>query len=126
MFDIVAGTAGIIGLGLTIWTLIVAKQARQAAREARQAVSMDNAAEEFKNIAIIANEFLGHVETDQAGGPDNGTDSTLEGGPSKLRLGGDFLSAERMRTVGKMPTCRGQELQLAGLVEEPDPKSQGD
>jgi hypothetical protein len=26
---------------------------------------MDNAAEEFKNIATIANEFLGHVETDQ-------------------------------------------------------------
>lgn len=65
MFDIIAGTAGIVGLGLTVWTLIVAKQARTAAREARAAIRMDNAAEEFKKIAIIANEFLGHVELDQ-------------------------------------------------------------
>jgi hypothetical protein len=65
MFDIIAGTAGIVGLGLTVWTLIVAKQARTAAREARAAIRMDNAAEEFKKIAVIANEFLGHVEMDQ-------------------------------------------------------------
>jgi hypothetical protein len=65
MFNLITGLASIIGLGVSIWTLVVATGARKAASEARTAVFQGNAAEEFKNLSRIADEFLSHVESDQ-------------------------------------------------------------
>jgi hypothetical protein len=65
MFNLITGIASIVGLAVSIWTLIVATGAQKAAREAREAVRKGNAAEEFKNLSTIADEFLGHVEADQ-------------------------------------------------------------
>jgi hypothetical protein len=65
MFNLIAGIASIVGLAISIWTLIVATGARKAAKEAREAVRKGNAAEEFKYLSRIADEFLGHVEADQ-------------------------------------------------------------
>jgi hypothetical protein len=65
MFNLIAGTASIVGLALSIWILIVAAGAKKAASEAREAIRKGNAAEEFKNMSRIADEFLGHIETDQ-------------------------------------------------------------
>jgi hypothetical protein len=65
MFNLIASIASIAGLGISIWTLIVATGARRAANEAREAVRKGNATEEFKNLTRIADEFLTHVEADQ-------------------------------------------------------------
>jgi hypothetical protein len=46
--------ASIVGFGISIWTLIVATVARRAAREAREAVRMGSAAEEFKRPYSLA------------------------------------------------------------------------
>jgi hypothetical protein len=68
MFDLIAGIASIVGLAVSVWTLVVATGARRAAREAREAVRKGNAAEEFKNLSRVADEFLSHVEADQVPG----------------------------------------------------------
>jgi hypothetical protein len=65
MFNLIAGIASIVGLVISIWTLIVATGAQTAAREAREAVRKGNAAEEFRNLSGLANELLSHVEADQ-------------------------------------------------------------
>jgi hypothetical protein len=65
MLDLIAGIASIVGLGISIWTLVVATGAQRAAREAREAVRKGTAAEEFKNLSRIADEFLGYIEADQ-------------------------------------------------------------
>jgi hypothetical protein len=65
MFDLIAGIASIVGLAISILTLIVATGARKAANEAREAVRKGDAAEEFRNLTGIANEFLSHIESDE-------------------------------------------------------------
>jgi hypothetical protein len=65
MFNIIADIASIAGLAISIWTLIVATGAQKAAKEAREAVRKGNAAEEFRSLSGIADEFLSHVEDDQ-------------------------------------------------------------
>jgi hypothetical protein len=65
MFNLITGIASIVGLGISIWTLIVATGAQKAAKEAREAVRKGNAAEEFRNLSGIANEFLSQIEADQ-------------------------------------------------------------
>jgi hypothetical protein len=66
MLDLIAGLASIIGLGISIWTLIVATGARKAANEAREAVRKGNAAEELKNLSRVADEFLSYIEAGEA------------------------------------------------------------
>jgi len=68
MFDLIAGIASIVGLAISVWTLVVATGARKAAKEAREAVRKGNAAEEFKNLSRISDEFLSHIESDQVPG----------------------------------------------------------
>jgi hypothetical protein len=65
MFNWIAGIASIAGLAISIWTLIVATGAKKAAGEAREAVRKGNAAEEFKDLSRVADEFLNHIESDQ-------------------------------------------------------------
>jgi hypothetical protein len=65
MLDLIAGIASIGGLVISIWTLVVATGARRAANEAREAVRKGNAAEDFKNLSKIADEFLSQVEASQ-------------------------------------------------------------
>ena len=65
MFNLVAGIASVVGVAISIWTLIVATGAQRAAREAREAVRKGNAAEEFQDLSRIADEFLSHIEADQ-------------------------------------------------------------
>jgi hypothetical protein len=52
-------------VALSLYVVVIATGARKAAMEARQAVRKGNAAEEFKNLSEIANEFLSHIEADQ-------------------------------------------------------------
>jgi len=65
MFNLVAGIASVVGVAISIWTLIVATGAQRAAREAREAVRKGNAAEEFQDLSRISDEFLSHIEADQ-------------------------------------------------------------
>jgi hypothetical protein len=65
MFTLIAGAASLVGLCVSVWTLLVAKGARKAAKEAREAVRKGNAAEEFKTLSRIADEFLSHIDADQ-------------------------------------------------------------
>jgi len=65
MFDLITGIASIVGLAISVWTLIVATGAKRAAGQAREAVRKGNAAEEFKNLSRVADEFLSHIEADQ-------------------------------------------------------------
>ena len=66
MFNTIAGIASVIGLGVSIWTLIVATGAKKAAGQAREAVRKGDAAEDLKNLSTIAKEFLSHIEADQS------------------------------------------------------------
>ena len=63
--DIVGAVASIAGLLVAIWTLKVARGARRAAQEAREAVRLSTAAEEFAALNRMASEFLGYVENSQ-------------------------------------------------------------
>lgn len=65
MLNVIASLASIVGLFVSIWTLVVARDARAAANEAREAVRQGNAAEEFSALSTTAGEFLAHVEKDQ-------------------------------------------------------------
>ncbi|HEY2496195.1 MAG TPA: hypothetical protein VGK24_03925 [Candidatus Angelobacter sp.] len=65
MFSLIANIASLAGVFLTIWALIEATGARRAAQEAREAVWLGNAVEEFKSLNKLASEFLGYVENNQ-------------------------------------------------------------
>jgi hypothetical protein len=65
MFTAISGAASIIGLLLTIFTLIAATSAASAARDARAEVRKSNAAEDFQHLQLLANDFLGSVEGDR-------------------------------------------------------------
>jgi hypothetical protein len=66
VFDIIAGIASIVGLVLTGITLSVAKDARDAAREAKEAVYKSNAESDFEVLTRLASEFLDKVQNDHA------------------------------------------------------------
>jgi len=65
MLSLIANIASIAGVFLTIWALVEAKGARRAAQEAREAVWLGNAVEDFKSLDKLASEFLGYVENSQ-------------------------------------------------------------
>ena len=65
MLNLISTIASIMGLAVSIWTLLVATGARKAANEARQEIRKGNAAEEFKDLATLAAEFLSHVEANE-------------------------------------------------------------
>lgn len=65
MFNAIAGVASMLGLVLTIWTLRAAKSAAKAAREAKAEVHKNSAAEEFRHLQYLGNEFLSFLEADR-------------------------------------------------------------
>jgi len=64
-FGVVGDSASIVGLVLTIFALIYAKSARDAARQARIAVRKANASEIMSKIGDTATLLQACVETDQ-------------------------------------------------------------
>jgi|GEM_PF-5759499 hypothetical protein len=65
MLDTIGSIASIIGLLLTVWAVVEASGARKAAQQAREAVRLGSAADEFRQLDRLASEFLGYVENSQ-------------------------------------------------------------
>ena len=57
-FDIIAGVASLLGLGISVWTLLEARSAKDAAREARLAVFQGSAGDDLENLTRLATDFL--------------------------------------------------------------------
>ena len=57
-FDIIAGIASLLGVGISVWTLLEARSAKVAAREARLAVFQGSAADDLDNLTRLATDFL--------------------------------------------------------------------
>lgn len=65
MLNAVGSIASVLGVALSVAILFVAKSARRAATDAKEAVRRSSAAEEFRNLNRLAGEFLSHVESNQ-------------------------------------------------------------
>jgi hypothetical protein len=88
--------AAVCDVALSIYVIVIATGARKAAMDAREAVRKGNAAEEFKNLSGIADEFLSHIEADQV--------------PAALVRARDLMSAMSLasRRWGRFLTVQGR------------------
>jgi hypothetical protein len=57
-FDITAGIASLVGLVISVWTLIEARSAKDAARQARRAVLQGSASDDLEDLTRLAADFL--------------------------------------------------------------------
>ena len=96
ILDLSGALASIIGLGVAVWTLYQAIAAKKAAMQAREAVRLGNAAEDFRALNQLASEFLGYVEGNQIDAAAIRARDLLAGILSAKQRWTRFLSTERI------------------------------
>jgi hypothetical protein len=99
---IVADVASLVGLGVSVLTLFVARSAQAAAREARDAVRLTSANDEFRALARMTGECLSYAENKQIEAAAVRARDVLTGMTAARQRWKTFISAEGLQRLDEM------------------------